>query len=85
MGHTDTVYVVAFSPCGQILVSGGEEGILRLWDPFTGRHLTSTRGHPARINTLSFSYDGKTLATGSSDGTILLWDLDQIFNLQDNR
>ena len=36
-GHTSLVRCVAFSPDGALLVTGGSDATLRLWDPATGK------------------------------------------------
>jgi WD40 repeat protein len=64
---------VVFSPDGQLLVSGGGDGAIHLWNPQTGQKLGTLKGHGSGISALAFSPDGETLASGSSDQTIKLW------------
>lgn len=73
-GHATPVYSVAFDPDGKALVSGDLSGIVRHWEPETGRHvrdLDASVLHTRKENFLSsvggvralaFSPDGKTLA-----------------------
>lgn len=89
-GHEDVVSSVAFSPDGNLIVSGDWydsdgylssgtwNGEIRVWDANTGEHLKSLKGHTGGVSSLSFSPNGKTLASGKTDGTILLWDFSNI-------
>lgn len=62
-GHTGSVTVIAFSPDGKILASGGKEGTIRLWDVVTGEQKKQLTGHKWTISSLAFSPDGQTLAS----------------------
>ena len=74
LGHEGEVYAVAFSPDGRTLVSGGQDGTIRVWNPLDGQLLHLIRAHASCTNDLDFSPDGRTLASASCDGTIKLWD-----------
>ena len=69
-----TVFVVAFSPDGKLLATGGSDGVVCCWEVTSGKELLSYKGHSNFIRSVAFSPDGKTLASGSSDKTIKLWD-----------
>jgi WD40 repeat protein len=72
-GHRGEVYAVAFSPDGRTLVSGGQDGTIRFWDPATGQELAKLAAHKNCVNQLAFTPDGQTLASASCDHTIKLW------------
>jgi WD40 repeat protein len=65
---------VAFSPDGALLATASRDGTARLWDPTTGQHCTTLRGHTDLVSGVAFSPDGALLATASNDGTARLWD-----------
>lgn len=68
------VYNVSFSPDGQILASGCEDGLIRLWDVRTGEHKTTFIAEHGRSLRVLFSRDGDTLASwGSYEAN--LWDV----------
>ena len=73
--HKDWVYSVSFSPDGQTLASGSDDGTVRLWDVNTGNLLHTLTEHRGSVYSVSFSPDGQTLASGSFDRTVLLWKL----------
>jgi WD40 repeat protein len=75
LGHTGSVYSVAFSPDGKQLVSGSHDKTIKLWDVTTGREIKTFSGlPPSTIITVCFSPDGKQILSGSFDG-IKLWDV----------
>src|SRR4051812_19491215 len=53
--HAGVASVVAFSPDGKVLASGGHDCLVRLWDFRTGKELRRFRGHTGRIYSLAFS------------------------------
>ena len=64
---------VAFSPGGQTLAAGDDNGDIGLWDTATGKRTASlTEGSP--VYSVAFSPDGQTLAAGDDNGDIGLWD-----------
>ena len=72
--HT-AIRSVSYSPDGQTLASGGDEGSIRLWDVATGQELAILEGHTKGVLSVDFSPDGTTLASASRDGKIRLWDV----------
>jgi WD40 repeat protein/serine/threonine protein kinase len=56
---------LAFSPDGRLLVLGGAEGTVLIWDARTCRQLWEFQAHATRIASLDISADGKTLASAA--------------------
>jgi WD40 repeat protein len=85
-GHRSWVMAVAFSPDGELVASGSEDGSLKLWNPTKGRCCQTLKGHyipgpkPASfistgIQAVAFSPGGKLVASAARDRAIELWDL----------
>jgi len=75
-GHSGGLESVAFSPDGKLLVSGGTDKSITIWDLQTHRLLGSLQSEqPSVVRSLAFSPDSKILAAGYDDHTIILWDV----------
>jgi WD40 repeat protein len=73
------VYAVAYSPHGNILASGSEDGTLRLWRTSDMTHPSLWTApinlHQQSIYWLAFSPNGRVLATADADATAELWNV----------
>ncbi|UTW63436.1 hypothetical protein KFE98_04565 [bacterium SCSIO 12741] len=73
-GHLDWVTAVRYDPNGQFIVSGGNDGMVKVWDTL-GAPLAQLPGHVDEVTDLAISKDGKTLISSSRDKTIKVWDV----------
>ncbi|CAM5656338.1 hypothetical protein GCM10010329_11850 [Streptomyces spiroverticillatus] len=63
---------IAYSPDGELLAVGSEDGGVLLCGTDNGLALRTLQGHVGRVYAVKFRPD--TIATGGSDGTVRLWD-----------
>ncbi len=66
---------VAFSPRGDILASGHQDGAVRLWDVTSGLEIQQLLGHTEGIWGVCFDPGGRVLASASQDKSVRLWDV----------
>ncbi len=67
---------LSFSPDDTLLVSGADDGRVKLWDPRSADAWAlwdSVRGHAGRVWSTAFAPDGEWLATAGQDGAVKLW------------
>ncbi|MBW8883587.1 MAG: hypothetical protein JF612_02170, partial [Planctomycetia bacterium] len=72
--HRTYIHCVAFSPDGRALLTGSEDGVVKLWDMPSRRLKRSLRRHTSAVASAAFSPDGQQVATVSWDGSVKLWD-----------
>ncbi len=71
--HARALRALASSPGANLLVTSGDDGLLKIWEPGQGMLLRQlVLSAPA--SALAFSADGAILAAGTTQGEIRLWD-----------
>lgn len=73
-GHIGAV--VSVSAARDIVVSGGEDGVVRLWNVNAGRLIRAHQAHTGWVFATALSADGLVLASAGDDGAIRLWRTD---------
>jgi sterol desaturase/sphingolipid hydroxylase (fatty acid hydroxylase superfamily) len=73
-GHTAAVLAVAVSADGRRIVSGSEDGTVKVWDAVTAREQLNLKGHARAVRGVAITADGQTIVTGSRDRTVKVWD-----------
>jgi WD40 repeat protein len=74
-GHSNSVFCVKYTPCGNFLLSGSRDARLKIWNIKQNYALhQDIVAHLFAINDIAFSPDGNYFATASADKTIKIWD-----------
>jgi WD40 repeat protein len=73
---SDTAFSLAFSPDGEIVAAGSNDGDVRFWNAATSQLIRTLPGNSSTgaVQSVAFSPDGKTLADGETGGT-RLWNV----------
>ncbi|KAG1678944.1 DDB1- and CUL4-associated factor 11 [Nymphon striatum] len=90
LSHEDDVNSVVFSDdTSQIVFSGGDDGLCKVWDRRTlnessPKPVGILAGHLDGITFIDSKHDGRHLITNSKDQTIKLWDI-RVFSTQEGQ
>jgi hypothetical protein len=71
--HRTYIHCVALSSDGQTLLTGSEDGIVKLWDVPNRRLTRSLRRHTGAVVGAAFSPNDQHVVTVSWDGSVKLW------------
>jgi len=73
--HLRGVTSLAVSPDGNTVLSGSDDGVVRLWNIENGREVGTFRGHTDAVTSVAFSPDGRLALSAGLEGSTRLWDI----------
>lgn len=79
--ESSRIVVVAWSPKGNKLLAGGNNGIMSWWETENWTCLAVRKEHRGNVRSISISSDGRTAASADHDGIIIIWDMEQVVPL----
>ncbi|KAF8483850.1 WD repeat protein [Russula ochroleuca] len=74
-GHFFDVNALAYSPDGQYIATGGDDGKVKLWNTRSGFCIITFSQHTASVSAVQFASQGQVLFSASLDGTVRAFDL----------
>ena len=74
-GHSTPAYCVAFDPVGGRVITGADDGLVKVWAVRTCLLTRTLKGHRQEITDLAVHANGRLLASASNDCTVRLWAL----------
>ncbi|NLI75809.1 MAG: hypothetical protein GX442_05125 [Candidatus Riflebacteria bacterium] len=69
-GHAETITAFAWAPNGELVATGGRDGLVKVWAAASGRELWTPLAFSSGVNGLAFSPCGRLLAAGAADGAV---------------
>ncbi|HET8911379.1 MAG TPA: NB-ARC domain-containing protein [Ktedonobacteraceae bacterium] len=73
-GHSGGVYSLAFTPNSRSLLSGSEDGTLRMWNLERGQCIHILQGYAVSLFDIAWSPDGKSIASAGSNALVTIWE-----------
>ena len=80
--HRSDVKSCEWNPYRNIVVSGGKDQLIELWDPNSGMNISTLHFHNNSINRLRFNMNGNWVISGSKDHIVKVTDIRVMKELQ---
>lgn len=74
-GHYFDMNTLAYSPDGQQVATGGDDGKVKLWNASSGFCFVTFSDHSSSISAVEFAKQGTVIFSASLDGTVRAYDL----------
>jgi periodic tryptophan protein 2 len=74
-GHYFDMNALSYSPDGQYIATGGDDGKVKVWNTTSGFCFVTFSDHSSAISAVEFAKQGQVLFSASLDGTVRAFDL----------
>nr|CAB3265326.1 periodic tryptophan protein 2 homolog [Phallusia mammillata] len=81
-GHFNGMSCLDYSPDGRYIVTGGEDGKVKVWNTNSGFCFVTFSEHTAAITGVQFTSNGHVIMSSSIDGTVRAFDLHRYRNFR---
>ncbi|KAI5941449.1 periodic tryptophan protein 2 homolog [Manis javanica] len=81
-GHFNSMVALAYSPDGQYIVTGGDDGKVKVWNTLSGFCFVTFTEHSSGVTGVTFNGTGYVIVTSSMDGTVRAFDLHRYRNFR---
>lgn len=81
-GHTNNMTCLDYSPSGQYVVTGGDDGKVKMWNLSTGFCFVTFSEHTSGVSAVKFTQNGKVVLSASYDGTVRATDVKRYRNFK---
>jgi len=75
VGHEGRIHSLAYCPDETLLVSGGADGVVRIWGPLKGNCIHEFGGHEGVVRKVVVSENGRFVLSGGDDCIVRYWDV----------
>uniref|UniRef100_H3CZ41 PWP2 small subunit processome component n=1 Tax=Tetraodon nigroviridis TaxID=99883 RepID=H3CZ41_TETNG len=81
-GHLNNMASLAYSPDGQYIVTGGDDGKVKVWNSTSGLCFVTFTEHVSSVSSVTFTSSGFVVVSASLDGTVRAFDLHRYRNFR---
>ncbi|SCU87928.1 LAMI_0D08064g1_1 [Lachancea mirantina] len=74
-GHFDASNAIAYSHDGSRVITGSDDGKIKVWDTSSGFCLVTFQEHTSAVTAVKIVKKGQVMFSSSLDGTVRAWDL----------
>uniref|UniRef100_H2YNV0 Small-subunit processome Utp12 domain-containing protein n=1 Tax=Ciona savignyi TaxID=51511 RepID=H2YNV0_CIOSA len=81
-GHSNGMCCLDYSPDGRFIVTGGEDGKVKVWNTSNGFCFVTFSEHESTVTAVRFTSSGHVIMSSSLDGTVRAFDLHRYRNFR---